>query len=253
MRGDPIRAIVATRLEPTTRSPDGTARSLSPAGSSHRQMPIILVCPTCNATTPVDRPSVPDACAECYQPFPEPARRAVEQALSRDDGSESPRPARPFLLTFGIGLAAFWGVKALLFSVVGAVIASPLGNTVGKTSSPPPLVVLSIAVLAAIQLAVAYGLWKERGWSRPLILLELAWAAIIVVAVKLAEPSLPDALTKADPALAERVAQGARMNAIGAFALVAVPSVLVVLYLYGKRNVRAYYASLEPERVRRTM
>jgi hypothetical protein len=86
---------------------------------------------------------------------------------------------------------------------------------------------LAFGVVGLLFAAIAFGLWRDRPWARPLIM--LFWPALIVIVIALSWDT-PDAVAQAVGILASA----------GPLALIA------WWYLYRKTNVTAYFAAHEP-------
>lgn len=182
-------------------------------------MSVTLLCPACGSATVFHRLPV-TMCPTCHAVYPEQLSRAAEATIGREIAP------RPILLTAGIVGSAFVGGFALLF-----LLLSPLNIGVYKINGEPvsgreffERAGALLATVAAICLPVAYGLWKERLWVRPLML--AFWIAPVVVA-----------LLSFGTGGATVLACSAAESFIGV--------AIAAAYLYGKRSVTEYYRMLK--------
>lgn len=183
-------------------------------------MSVSLLCPNCSAATTFHRPPV-TACPACQAPFPDSLRGPAEASLARE------KAPRPLLLTLGIyGSAFFAGVSALFLILAPFNIGS---YSIGDRAVTGPeflrQVGATFGVAGALCAAISYGLWRERSWTRPLML--LFWVVLditlITQAVKYPAPDL---------------------GPVGATFFSAVYVLVSAWYLYGRASVNAYYAAL---------
>ena len=182
-------------------------------------MSVVLVCPSCAEPYTLHRPPVLEVCDRCHAPFPDLVRRVAEQSLRAD------ATPRPLLLTLGLGFTALWASCATLVLLVALVGNMPLnanGRRVSKSEFFSDPMVLSFAPIIVLTALVAWALWRERPWTRPVML-----ALWVVVGV---------------PSIFERDADWtSRMSSI-LFVVIGVG--VASLYLYGRSNVVAYYERL---------
>ena len=144
----------------------------------------------------------------------------------------APRIRMPLLVRLAAAFAGFWAACALLALLMVIGIALFGGGPFEFNGAPvsrgeflrrlPPLA-LGFGALVAYFGAVALGVWRERTWVRPAVL--IFWLAVSAVLV----------------------AQGI-MGAIGLAEALVWPAVylgFVGWYFYAKPNVVAYYRALE--------
>jgi hypothetical protein len=197
-------------------------------------MGVVISCPECHSAREYPQAEF-NACAVCGAEFPPSVREEAGRAVRR---------RRPLLLTL---FAAFFG----FFAAVGAVVllVALLGSgpyTVNGVPTSKPVFMkavgpfLPIVVAAAI---LAYGLWKERLWGRPMF---LAFYAVVGIASAVM-PLVVTASTSAGLGGSVDANAGAAATSaelISAFAFTAVVIGFFGWYLYGKTNVVQYYRAL---------
>jgi hypothetical protein len=139
----------------------------------------------------------------------------------------------PFLLLAGMGLSAFMtGVGALAY--VGIVIMIPFSKSFTMNDVPVtrsaflaeswPFFVTYPLLLAAFGL-VAYGLWRERPWSRDIMMALWLLGAAASVILQFVTPA-------------------PRGDFLAGLFSMALCAGLAGWYLYGTATVRSYYQAL---------
>jgi len=181
-------------------------------------MPVTIVCPSCATVVQFVSYPVMD-CPSCDAPLPVPVQRAVIAGLARD------RAQRPVLLTTGIVGCFLFGAVMLLFLLLAPFDIGTYTINEEKVSGPEFLRRLGLlwAANCAFLLAIAYGLLREKSWTRPLMM--LFW---LLVAVGM-------------------IATGGKDGGDLAcsVALLAIPAGVAAWYLYRKDNVVDYYDALQ--------
>lgn len=132
-------------------------------------MNAIIVCPRCGSANEYSRGS-PGECVSCGTLLPPNALVAAERALVR---------RRPLLLTlFAVFLTFFAGVGSLvmLTSVLGSGPYTINGEPATKGEFLRTIVPMLPVIVAAG--TVSFGLWREKGWARPLLLSLYALAGL---------------------------------------------------------------------------
>jgi hypothetical protein len=177
-------------------------------------MSIQVLCPACNEVLEWHLPPV-TACGRCGTPYPPAVRDSSETALKR---SAARKPGAlvlgQWLSTLGGGLWAF----SLLLAPFNAGHFTINGETV---SGPEFLrhAGFGMGLSTALLLAIAVGLWRDRAWSRPLMVLYwLSWPVMTVTF------GGTDAATLLPTLL-----------------IAALLACLAAWYLYGSASARAYY------------
>jgi len=121
------------------------------------------------------------------------------------------------------------GAVLLLAVLLAAVNASFVSYTVnGEAVSGHEFLLsagVAFAALGALSLAIAFGIWRERVWTRYLIL--VFWAVVVAANIGLGW------------------AQSRISGVLSAVAGIATVLLLVGWYLFGKENVVEYYRALE--------
>ena len=184
-------------------------------------MSVLLVCPSCQNPHTLLRLPVSPECAKCGTPYPEAAYELAVQTLRAE------AVPRPTLLTLGMVFSAFWSGLALLITVT-TLFSSGGSYTINEQpvsreeflSNPFvrlfPLVILYMGT-------VAFGLYRELAWVRPLML--AVWIAYALGIGFLDWPGTSE-----------------RVLGVGmALVLVAIAG----WYLYAKQNVVAYFERIE--------
>jgi hypothetical protein len=180
-----------------------------------------LICPNCSAATTFHRPPV-SACPQCQQPFPDELQRSAELNLAQQ------RVARPMLISFGMIGSALW---AILWIILLGLAPFNLGSydINGQEVSGPEFLReagVTLVALTLLSAAIAIGIYRERAWSRFLML--SYWAVTGAFQIVLAIRSSGGAAEIATAVLMALIYVGA-----------------AGWYLYGKENVVEYYKVLE--------
>ena len=149
-------------------------------------------------------------------------RVPAERSLRRS------RTSTPSLLVIGQLGTTFAGGLFLLLFVVALFGRGTFSINNEPVSSSEFLRRAGAAwlIITASMLAIAYGLWRERSWARPLMV--AWWANGIVIPIFLS--------LHGEWPIADAVWSGAQCL---------IASVLAYLYLYRKDNVVAYFEALE--------
>jgi len=183
-------------------------------------MPVGLVCPRCSVATTFHRAPV-TACPSCQASFPEELRLSAEANLARQ------RAIRPTLLTIGLyGSGFVGGLTLLLLSLAPFNIGSFSIN--GEAVTGPEFLRsagVAFGAAGALCVAISYGLWKERSWTRELMI--LFWVVI-------------DAFLITD---AMKYPSG-DLGLVGTSFYAAIYLVVSGWYLYFRKSVVEYYAAL---------
>jgi uncharacterized membrane protein HdeD (DUF308 family) len=187
-------------------------------------MSTIVQCPTCLETTPFHRPPIA-SCPRCQASFPESVRGAAERALRHD---LAPKPA---LLVLGQVVMTFMAGIFLLFLPMASFNVG--SYSIGDQQMDGHDFVRHGGALAfgLVGLAfgvIAYGLWRDRPWTRPLMLAYWPVVAAVLVAV-----------AWNDPDFAENVAVACVSGVI--------ETAVAGWYLYRKANVVAYFEAHDPD------
>ncbi|HEY0969553.1 MAG TPA: hypothetical protein VGE02_01110 [Gemmatimonadales bacterium] len=211
-------------------------------------MSVILVCPVCSMPLKVERLPGPVACPECFQPFPEAARSAVTRELESPPKAGEGRLPRPSLLTVWLGVETLNVGRLLLMLVGSAVVPAPLRVNGTELSATAFLLRFFLPTVGTtlLTMAVVYGIWKERAWTRRVLLASWLWIAASVAIYTFATPVSPPGVSyPAGFALWMQVSRlGGVLLPLAGFAASA-------WYLYRKPNVVAYFAAIERARARR--
>jgi hypothetical protein len=148
----------------------------------------------------------------------------------------------PFLLLCGMGFSAFFTGLGMVGFIPMALVML-LGNgpyvshgvVVDKATflaDAAPLLI-ALPIVLAVYGAIAYGLWKERPWTRAVMMAYWAVLLVVMLVVAVVGPSTIGSL-------------------ISSFAAIALCGGLAALYLYGKESVVAYYAAIAAQEASRT-
>lgn len=180
-------------------------------------MSLLVQCPTCGQTATFHRTPV-QRCPRCEGPYPEAISVRAERALRHD---LAPKPA---LLLIGQGICGFAACLFLLFIPLAALnIGSysisnrPVSSAEFLRVGGPPFV-----LIGGWFAAIALGLWRDKSWSRPLML--AYWPVSTAIGI---------ALLWNDPDLVTNIASGCIFGAIAMS--------IAAWYLYRKDNVVAYF------------
>jgi hypothetical protein len=187
-------------------------------------MSAVRICPNCKTTVEFQNPGRP-TCAACgaILPAPKPGHTAAAQAADRQ------RPSLLLVLMVFMGSFATIGIIITFLTITVPGNEDYIVDNRLATQSDFLVKMLPFILLYLAAAPIAYGLWKERPWTRPLL---VAFFAI---------PEFGKYLTPRW--------SGAPAHAfIPRFILSAVLIGLLIWYLYKKRNVVRYYEDLSGER-----
>ena len=185
-------------------------------------MSVSLICPSCGAPATLHRAPV-SVCPACQTAWPEPLRQSAEAALARE------KVGRPLLITAGMYVAPAFGGLFLLLTLLAPFNAATYTMN-GEAVSGMEFLRdggLIYGLGGAAALAAAYGIWRERSWSR--------WA---MVAFWIAQIAGAIGVGWADSGLA---------GAAGAVASLSLILIVAWWYLFEKSNVVEYYRALEKQ------
>ena len=183
-------------------------------------MSVSLICPSCGSPSTLHRAPV-SVCPQCQTAWPEPLRQSAEATLAHE------KVGRPLLLTIGMYVVpAFSGLFLLL------VLLAPF-NAATYTINGEAVTGMEFlwgggllyGLSSAAALAAAYGIWRERSWSR--------WAMVGFWIAQVAG------------AIGVGWAKAGLGGAAGAVASLLVFMVVAWWYLFEKDNVVEYYRALE--------
>lgn len=184
-------------------------------------MSVKVVCPHCGEGSTFHRAPVA-ACTRCQEPYPETVRAPAERSLA------IAAAAKPLLLLIGQVISGVMGVTFLALLLFAPFDIGEFTYNDQAVSGPEflrlagPLFVI-VGVLFA---AIGWGLWRNKPWARPLIMLH--WLALIALVVAVSW-SMPEGRTQA-------------LNTLPTLVPLAV---FAWWYLYRKKNVVAYFAAQE--------
>jgi hypothetical protein len=133
-------------------------------------------------------------------------------------------PRRPLLLTVGAICATVLSTLWIGF-FAAALLGNGSGSLDGREVTPGVFFLRAGAMLLSLGvlgLALAFGIWRHRAWTRPLAIMLCAAVPIVL--------ALPDTVSR-------RSLGSATFTGLAAAGLAA-------LYFYGVPTVRAYYAQL---------
>jgi hypothetical protein len=136
------------------------------------------------------------------------------------------------MLRIGTWVALCFGI---LFTVPFAAVLVTIpriahGGGSTPMSSPVIATALSIVLVAVLAFAIAFGLWREKSWARPLM-----------VAFWIAHGVQDFLVFRADSSVRPLAGPLIFLSSVPFF-------FIAIWYLYGKENVVAYYASLSRPR-----
>jgi O-antigen/teichoic acid export membrane protein len=182
-------------------------------------MTLQVLCPSCGEVTTFSASPV-DGCAHCHVPFPASLRATGERAVVRE------ATQKPVLLVLGQWAATLGAAIVLLLLALAPFDVGRYTIHDEPVSGPEFLhrAGLLFTTLGGVLVAIAVGLWREREWSRPLMV--LTW---IVLGVGTLVSDL------------EPRAGGL----VGGTVTMLITAGLATWYLYHKRNVVAYYRVIE--------
>ena len=177
-------------------------------------MSVQILCPTCNEVVEWHLPPIA-ACGRCGTPYPPAIRESSEAALKR---SIAPKPG---LLVVGQWISTLGGVLWTFVLLLAPFNAGQFSIN-GETVSGPEFLRragLGMGLNTVLVLAIAIGLWRNRAWSRPLMILYwLSW-----------------------PLLAVSLGGGDTSTLLPALLVSALFASLAAWYLYGWSAPRAYF------------
>src|SRR4051812_37282846 len=179
-------------------------------------MSIVLLCPRCGVATTYHLPPV-TSCSHCQEMYPDGIRVPADTALRRS------RAPKPTLLTIGQVCTTVMGAIFLFLFLLAPF------NAGSYTIQGVPVSGLDFlrragvlwAVLTASLLSIAYGLWRERPWVRPLMIAWWANSVLLALFPPFGDTGSSDAFS------------GVVQGLIG--------SLVAWWYLYHKHNVVAYF------------
>jgi hypothetical protein len=183
-------------------------------------MSVVLICPSCAEPSTLHRLPAPERCDRCHESFPDSVRQVAERTLRAE------ATPRPLLLTLGLGFITIWlcaGVLVFLVAVLGNGPYRVNGEQVTKAQFFSDPLAFSVAPIFIVAAWVAWGLWRERSWARPLML--GYW--FVVSAPSIFPPNV-DSATR-----------------IGGILFLVGGLTVAGWYLYGRPNVVAYFQRLE--------
>lgn len=184
-------------------------------------MSVIVLCPACGTATPFHRPPVA-SCPHCQAALPATVRAPAERALAVEQAP------KPFLLQVGMIGSALCGA---IFVAVLVLAPFNLGTyTINGAPATGPEFLRAAGVpfglLGTLLLAIGFGLWFERAWTR--LLMIGFWGVMLALG----------AAQMMDGSLTVSAGLGGIVEMLIALALAG-------WYLYQKPNVVAYYERLE--------
>jgi hypothetical protein len=184
-------------------------------------MTLQVLCPSCGEITTFSATPV-DGCAHCHAPLPDRLRASAERAVVRESAP------KPVLLVLGQWAATLGAAVVLLLLVLAPFDVGRYTIHDEPVSGPEFLhrAGLLFTTLGAVLVAIAVGLWKQREWSRPLMV--LTWVVLGVGTL------VSDLEPRADTA-----------GLVGGMVTMLITAALAAWYLYRKRNVVAYYRAIE--------
>lgn len=187
-------------------------------------MSLLVRCPTCGHTATFHRAPV-QRCPQCESAYSEAIGVAAENALRHD---LAPKPA---LLLIGQGICAFAGCLFLVFIPLAALnIGSySIGNRPVTGAAFLRVGGPAFGLVGGWFAAIALGMWRDKPWSRPLML--AYWPVSTAVGI---------ALVWNDPDLV--------MNFASACIFGAISMSIAGWYLYHKDSVVAYFDACARER-----
>lgn len=148
-------------------------------------MALLVQCPTCGHTATFHRAPV-QRCPQCESAYSEAIGVAAENALRHD---LAPKPA---LLLIGQGICAFAGCLFLVFIPLAALnIGSysighrPVTGAAFLRVGGP-----AFGLVGGWFVAIALGLWRDKPWSRPLMLAYWPVSTAVGIALVWNDPDL---------------------------------------------------------------
>ena len=184
-------------------------------------MSVKVLCPNCSRESTFHRRPV-TLCAHCQQPYPEAIRTSAELSLAAANAG------KPLLLKVGQLMSVVLGVT-LLAVLLGALIDVGEFSLDGQPVSGPAFLRVAgpaFVIIGLLFIAIAWALWRNKSWARPLMM--FYWLALSVVVVALSWGT-PQGLT-----------QG-----LGTVANLIPLAIVAWWYLYRKQNVVSYFAVQE--------
>ena len=182
-------------------------------------MSVKVVCPQCGEGSTFHRTPVA-LCARCQQPYPDTVRAPAERALAFAAAS------KPLLLIVGQFMSGLMGVTFLTLLGLAPCDVGEFSYN-GRAVSGPEFLRLAgptFAVVGGLFAAIGWGLWRNKPWARPLIMLWWFALIVLVIAVSWGTPE-------------------GRIEALGTLATLVPLAVIAWWYLYRKENVVTYFAA----------
>ena len=181
-------------------------------------MSIQVLCPSCGQVAELQHAPV-RVCPHCQALFTPAIQKATEEALRRE------RRPKPFLLTLGQGVSMFAGSLLVLLTLMAPFDIGTFRIN-GEQMSGPEFLRNGgwlLLVLGGLLVVIGVGLWRERTWSRPLMI--IYWLSMSLMTFIGHD-------------------QG-RVNVVTGVVMSVGLAVIAAWYLYRKAHVRAYYAARE--------
>lgn len=182
-------------------------------------MTVVFVCPECGKSEVAD--GLPHCCSHCHSLLPEQLLVTLKTALA------SEKPARPLLITIGLSFFALWSSLFLFLMILAPfdVASYSIGDESVSGREFLRRAGLPILAVGVAALIACYGTWRERKWGRQSII--AFWLVFLVAMTALGWQ--------------ESRWEGA-LSAVGSSL---VPLGILPWYLFGKRNVVAYYRAAQ--------
>lgn len=183
-------------------------------------MSVIVQCPSCHDAIQFYRLPV-ERCPRCQSAYPDAVRHHAESALGRD---LAPKPALLVLGQFG---TTFMGGICLLFLVLAPFNLASYSIS-GQAVSGREFLVdgggYAFGLIGGWVAAIAVGLWRERAWTRPLMLAYWPVSGALTVALEWHEADFVTTI-------------------VSMLLFTGVAFATAAWYLYDKENVVAYFAA----------
>jgi len=177
-------------------------------------MSIHVLCPRCGNVTEWHRPPVSE-CGACHTAYPAALRPNAEASLRRE---LAPKPA---LLLIGQIISAFIGAVFLILLVLAPFDVGSYSINDEPVTGPEFFrrAGFSFGLIGILLVSIAVGLWREREWVRPLMLLYWVVLPLSVLA---------GTGWQVDDLIVSLVAMAVGVGC-------------AAWYLYARQNVRAYF------------